>query len=279
MFNTCQMQYKLAYVDNLRQTSGNIHTVFGTSLHEVIQGFLSTMYGSNTKEALSMPLEETLRDRLRENFKSENEKLTEGYVCTKDELVEFYEDGIAILKWFRRHFEKLYSRSSEDLIGIELELAKPIRDNLSFIGFIDVAVRDNYATRIKLIDIKTSTRGWSDYQKKDKVKNAQLVLYKHMYSELFDTALDSIDVEYHITRRKIPDYTPYPIPRFTRHVPSNGKISVNNAKQSFDAFIDHVFDDVGNYKTDARYLKNPFKNGFNCKYCEFMKRGICDGKV
>ena len=35
---------KLAYIDGHREFSDNIHTLFGTSMHEVIQTFLTVMY-------------------------------------------------------------------------------------------------------------------------------------------------------------------------------------------------------------------------------------------
>ena len=48
----------------------------------------------------------------------------------------------------------------------------------------------------KIIDIKTSTMGWNKYQKADKTKTAQLVLYKSYYAKQFNVPIDNIRVEY-----------------------------------------------------------------------------------
>jgi hypothetical protein len=43
-------------------------------------------------------------------------------------------------------------------------------------------------------------------------------------------------------------------------------------------FIDTVFDDEGKYR-DINYPKVPGPNKKNCKFCEFLQRGLCDGKA
>ena len=43
-------------------------------------------------------------------------------------------------------------------------------------------VRDRY----KIIDIKTSTMGWNKYQKADKNKTDQLLLYKNFWGHRHD---------------------------------------------------------------------------------------------
>jgi hypothetical protein len=39
--------------------------------------------------------------------------------------------------------------------------------------------------RFKIIDIKTSTKGWDDKTKKDETKQMQLILYKKFFSQQF----------------------------------------------------------------------------------------------
>lgn len=278
MFRNCPMQYKLTYIDKLGETSGNIHTVFGTGMHETIQEFLRVMYSKGKQEALNLDLNKYLVEQLKIAFRKDSEKLTEGYICTKAELDEFYDDGIQVLAWFKKNIDKLYSISGCELAGIEIELNAPIKNNVSFVGFIDVVIRDVNAKKIRLIDIKTSTRGWSDYQKKDKVKTSQLVLYKKYYSELFDVPIDNIEVEYQILRRKLPTRSPYPVPRFSKYSPANGKPTINSVTAEFESFVDYVFDENGEYRVDVPYDKNPGDKQKNCKFCEFLKRGLCDGK-
>ena len=65
---------------------------------------------------------------------------------------------------------------------------------------------------------------------------------------------------------------PYHIPRISKFVPANGKPSVNNAWNSFMAFVDAVFDDEGNYRVDRPY---PTKVTKLCDYCQFKESGDC----
>ena len=119
--------------------------------------------------------------------------------------------------------------------------------------------------------------GWNQYQKADRLKNSQILLYKKYYSELFDIPLTKIRVEFQIMRRKLPEDSPYPVPRISKHIPPNGSPSVNKVYDEFMSFIDIVFDDEGNFR-DIPYPKVPGNAKKNCKWCEFSARGLCDGK-
>jgi hypothetical protein len=277
MWSNCPQQYKLNYIDKLGESSGNIHTIFGSSMHETIQHYLSVMYGVSKKQADEIDLDKLLLDRLKENFTKEKEALSEGTPCTQIELEEFYGDGRRILTWFKKYCSKFYSKSGYELVGIEIPLNATIKTGVHFIGFIDIVLRDLAENSIIIVDLKTSTMGWNQYQKADKLKNSQILLYKKYYSELFNIPMTKIKVEYQIMRRKLPEDSAFPIPYISKHVPPNGTPSVNKVYDEFMEFINTVFDDEGNYK-DIAYPKVPGQNKKNCKWCEFMNRGICDGK-
>ena len=276
-FSSCPQQYKLRYIDKLGESSSNIHTIFGSSMHETIQHYLSVMYGESKKAAEDVNLDKMLLEQLKINFSKEKEKMSEGTPCTQIELEEFYGDGRRMLAWFTKHISKFYSKSGYQLVGIEIPLNAEVKSGVSFIGYIDVVIKDVAEDSIIIIDLKTSTAGWNKYQKEDKLKNSQLLLYKKYYSELFSIPLSKIRIEYQILRRKIPEDTPYPIPYVSKHVPSNGAPSVNKVYGEFMEFINSVFDDEGNYK-EVEYPKQPGNNKKNCKWCEFNTRNICDGK-
>ena len=277
MWSSCPQQYKLTYIDKLGESSSNVHTIFGSAMHETIQHYLSVMYGVTKKQADEINLDKLLLEQMREQFSKEKEKMTEGTPATQIEMEEFYGDGRRILEWFKKHLNKFYTKTGFELVGIEVPLNAKIREGVHFIGFIDIVLRDLSTGEIIIIDLKTSTMGWNKYQKADKYKNAQIVLYKKYYSELFDVHLDKIKVEYQILRRKMPEEAPYPVPYISKHIPANGKPSVNKVYDEFNHFIDSVFDEEGKYK-DIEYPKVPGNNKKNCKWCEFMARGICDGK-
>ena len=278
MWSSCPQQYKLNYIDKLGESSGNIHTLFGSSMHETIQHYLSVMYGVSKKQADEIDLDRLLLDRMKENFTKEKEALSEGTPCTQIELEEFYGDGRRILTWFKKYCSKFYSKSGYELVGIEIPLNANIKPGVHFIGYIDIVLKDLASNEIIIIDLKTSTMGWNQYQKADKMKNSQILLYKKYYSELFNVPITKIKVEYQIMRRKLPEDSAFPIPYISKHVPPNGTPSVNKVYDEFMEFINTVFDDEGKYK-DIPYPKVPGQNKKNCKWCEFMNRGLCDGKA
>jgi hypothetical protein len=278
MWSSCPQQYKLNYIDKLGESSGNIHTLFGSAMHETIQHYLSVMYGVSKKQADEIELDSLLLDRMKENFTKEKEALSEGTPCTQLELEEFYGDGRRILSWFKKYCSKFYSKSGYELVGIEIPLNANIKPGVHFIGYIDIVLRDLAENSIIIVDLKTSTMGWNQYQKADKMKNSQILLYKKYYSELFNVPLTKIKVEYQIMRRKLPEDSAFPIPYISKHVPPSGSPSVNKVYDEFMEFINTVFDDGGGFK-DIEFPKVPGQNKKNCKWCEFMSRGICDGKA
>jgi hypothetical protein len=271
MWTSCQQQFKLNYIDKLGESSANIHTIFGSSMHEVLQHFLTVMYGVSKKQALTLDLETMLKDKLVEHFSAEKAKMTEGTPCQKEELEEFFGDGRQILTYFKSKLDKLYSKSGYELVSIELPLNAEVRPGIYFIGFIDIVLKEISTGKIIIIDLKTSTSGWNKYQKADKVKTAQMLLYKKFYSEKFNVPMDKIDVEYQILKRKISDTTEYTIPRISKFVPPNGKPSVNAAWKGFMEFVDTVYNEDGTVKQTTF----PTSKGKPCDWCQFKERKLC----
>lgn len=276
-YSACPRMYKHQYIDKLGESSANIHTIFGTAMHEVIQHYLSVFYGVSKKQANELNLDKMLLEKLKTEFLTEKEKMSEGAPCTQLELEEFFGDGRRILEWFVKHIEKLYTKSGYELVAIEMPLNYEIKAGVHFIAFIDIVLREIGSGEIIIIDLKTSTNGWNKYQKEDKIKNAQILIYKKFYSDLFGVPMQNIKVEFQIMKRKLMEDAPYPIPRISKHIPPNGKPSVMKAYDEFMGFINTVFDDSGERRLDIEYSKTPGKNKKNCKYCEFYARKICDG--
>jgi hypothetical protein len=278
MWSSCPHQYKLNYIDKLGESSSNIHTIFGTAMHETIQHYLSVMYGVSKKQADEINKDKLLLEKMREAYKSEADKMSEGTPCTQIQLEEFYGDGRRILQWLDKHMHKFYSKSGFELVGIEIPLNATIKTGVHFIGFIDIVIRDLASNEIIIIDLKTSTMGWNQYQKADKMKNSQILLYKKYYSELFNIPLQKIKVEYQILRRKLPEDSAFPVPHVSKHIPAHGSPSVKKVYDEFMEFINTVFDDGGTFK-DIEFPKVPGAAKKNCKFCEFGNRGICDKKA
>jgi hypothetical protein len=271
MWTSCQQQFKLSYIDKLGESSANIHTIFGSAMHETIQHFLSVMYGVSKKQALLLDVEGMLKEKLVEHFTTEKAKMTEGTPCTQIELEEFFGDGRQILHYFKTKLDKLYTKSGFELVSIELPLNAELRPGVNFVGFIDIVLKEVSSGKIIIIDLKTSTRGWNQYQKADKVKTSQMLLYKKFYSEKYNVPLDKIEVEYQILKRKVSDTTEFTIPRISKFVPANGKPSVNAAWKGFMEFVDSVYNEEGVVKQ----VDFPTNKSKSCDWCEFKTRKIC----
>jgi len=277
MWSSCPQQYKLSYIDGLSESSSNIHSVFGSAMHETLQEYLSRCLRISKSQAdKNMDTKEFLKEKMREFFVKESNDGANP-ICSKEELVEFLEDGYLILDYFQKskNFNNFFSLKDDELVAIEQPINTKILEHVNFMGFIDFIVRSKTTGRYRITDFKTSTKGWSKYQKSDPIKNSQILLYKKFYAELIGISTDIIDVEFIILKRKVAEVEDFTIPRISKHVPASGKPSINKAWKGFSEFVESVFDSEGKYRTNIEYPKKPSKL---CGWCEFFDRGLCDGK-
>ena len=275
MYLKCPKQWEQEYVLNKRVFSQSIHTIFGTSAHEVIQDWLDVCYNKTVKEADQMDLNENLKQKMAMHY-GDAVKQTGEHFSTAEEMHEFWLDGVAILDYLKRKRSVYFPTKHHELVGIEVELNLPLTKGIIFRGFIDLMIKDNRDGRIKIIDLKTSTRGWNKWQKNDKTKTAQLLLYKEFYARQLDVDVDLIDVEYIILRRKISEDSEFPMKRIQLFSPANGKPSRNKVGAQLQEFIDNSFDEEGNYNTERKYVAIASSA---CKYCKYADdESVCPKK-
>ena len=277
MWAQCPHRWKTAYINEKREYSESIHTLFGSSMHEVIQAFLTVMYNDTAKLAEQLPLEEMLRTRMKRNF--ENALTENGGVefCTEKDMVEFYEQGVEILNFLRKKRAQYFSKKGYELIGIEVPLDYDMPNNIKFVGYLDVVIKDTVRNVIKIYDIKTSTTGWNKYMKADKLKSDQLLLYKQFYAKQYDHPIEKIEVEFFIVKRKLWKNTDYPQKRVQKFVPANGKPSINQVVKRLDEFMTECFNSDGEYNIEHIYKKEASKK--NCRFCDFNQTEYCDAGV
>lgn len=275
IWDRCPWNWKLSYIDKESEFTDSIHTLFGTSMHEVLQTYLKVMYSKTIKEADELPLEEMLEERMKSNFTDIIKSNGGVEFCTKQEMIEFYYDGLKIIDFFKKRRADYFSKKGYELLGIESSLDYSLPKNIKFKGYIDIVIADTVRNRIKIIDIKTSTHGWNKYMKADKNKTNQLLIYKQFYSKQLDIPLDRIDVEYFIVKRKLYENTEFPQKRVQTFVPANGTPSINKVNRRIKEFLDECFTDDGEYNMENIYRKEPSKK--NCRWCEFRdKPDLCD---
>jgi hypothetical protein len=273
MFLECPYKWYLSYIKNLRSREGSIHTVFGTGIHHVLQEYLKVMYEESAVKADNLDLIQIFKEKYFQLFREFRDEFHKD-LCSKEEFKSFFEDGIEIINYFKRNRKDYFPNKGFHLLGIEIPLDFSITDNIKWIGYIDIAIEDTINKRIKIIDFKTSTRGWTEYQKKSPTKISQLILYKKFYSKIFNYDIDKIDVEFLILKRKLYENVDYPQKRMQRFKPASGTPTINKTLTSLKSFIDTGFTPEGEYNENFEFAKA--ESSSSCKYCEFAKLKMCE---
>lgn len=267
----CPLSWKLKYVDGNKIDDSNINSIFGTSMHEVIQEWLDILINKSETVANSLDLDESLKSKFHEHFKNAIKEVDGQKVFPSDRktLEEFYYQGTEILSYVQKHQKKLFPTKNVKLLGIEFPIDVEVRPGVQYVGYVDILTRNESTGLITIYDLKTSRAGWTQAQKSDKTKISQLLLYKKFIADHFGVPLEMVRVEYIILKRIISENSPYPIPRVSPFEPPHGKPSINKAWTDFTAFLDDCFDSEGNYKTDT--IKHKASKS-TCKYCVYRER-------
>lgn len=267
MYSQCQYRWYLAYVKKHKIDRPGIHLIFGTAVHEVLQDYLSVMYNESVRKADEMDLHAHLKERLKENYKESLENNDNTHFSTSEELTEFYNDGVAIIDWFKKHRARYFTTKNTELIGVEVPMLVPIseeRPNVFLNAYIDLVMLEKNVDTYVIYDIKTSTRGWGDKEKRDKTKIAQVLFYKRYFSKKLDIPEDKIEVKFLILRRKIFENAEFPMHRVQEWTPAQGKKKVNEAVEELKSFVHTSFDEK------SKHIHRDYpKNTQACKYCQF----------
>jgi len=280
MFLNCPHKWSLQYKDGYYQSESSIHMTFGTALHEALQHYITTIYNVSGAEADRIDLEEYFEERFRETYLKDYKSNKNVHFSNSFEMREFFEDGLAILNFVKKKRGGYFSKRDWYLVGCELPLLlnpHPQFKNILYKGYLDVVLYHEPTNKFKIIDIKTSTRGWDDKTKKDETKQLQLILYKKYYSQQFGVPEENISVEFFIVKRKVWEESPYPISRIQEYKPASGKVKMNKAVNTVNSFIEEVFNYDGSYK-DKQFEPNPSK--FNCMFCPFSNnKELCNASI
>ena len=276
MWRRCPHQWALAYLKGLSPYTASIHTIFGTAVHETMQHYLQVMYDQSGAAADREDIVGMFNERFKAIYKSEFEK-TKQHFSNPDEMREFYEDGINILEWFKKHRSQFFTTRNVVLLGIEMPLMVGLTKNLFLKGYIDFVLYDKDLDKVYIYDIKTSRSGWNDKAKKDEIKLAQILLYKEYFAKQYNIDVDKIEVEFFILKRKIWESDEFVIPYITEFKPASGKIKRKQAAEKFNMFLTECFDNEGKHIIKS-YSKIVSKD--SCTYCPFNNsKDLCDKNV
>jgi hypothetical protein len=269
----CPHQWYNSYVLNLNPYSNSIHTLFGTAMHETLQHYLIIMYSESGVYADStIHLEEDFQERFIKLYQDHYDKTGE-HISSAVEMREFFNDGKAILEWFRKKRNRYFTNRGYRLLGIEIPLLVNISNNIFLKGFIDVVIYDVDLDKVYIYDIKTSTRGWSDKEKKDELKIAQILLYKEYFAKQYNFDVEKIEVEFFIVKRKIYDTDDFIIPRVQEFKPASGKSKRRKTVENIEAFVKDCYNESGK-PNEKSYIKNVGESA--CKWCPYNDTPHCD---
>lgn len=278
IFRGCPHRWKLQYKDKIKRFTSSIHTVFGTAIHEVLQHYLDVAYDKSFAVAdREIDMEEFFQEKFIGEYRNQYKKNKDQHFSSAEEMREFFDDGMGILNWFKKKRSRYFSKRGWHLVGCEIPLViapNKMYNNILYAGFLDVVMYHEETKTFKIIDIKTSTRGWRDQDKKNEDKQYQLLLYKQYFSEQYGIPLDKIEIEFFIVKRKVMDWddekimSPHQAYRVQQFSPPSGKIKLGRAKKAINNFINECFNSNGDIK-DIEYPKSPSK--WNCNFCPYKE--------
>ena len=114
MYKNCPLQWKLTYIDKIRDYEPSMFLVFGTAMHEVIQTYLDTMYKESIVNANKLDLHKQLADTMKLEYKKAVDEQGGKHFSFSEEINEFYQDGIAIIDEFIRRRGAYFSKKNTE---------------------------------------------------------------------------------------------------------------------------------------------------------------------
>lgn len=272
---SCPHKWQLQYKENVGIYDYNIHMVFGSALHEALQNYITIMYEESGAAADRFDTNTFFKKKLFEIY-NENVKRNNGnHFSSPTEMREFYNDGLDILDFIRKKRGSYFSKKGWHLVGVEIPLMiqpNNFVNNIFFKGYLDLVLYHEPSQTFKIFDIKTSTRGWDKYKKKDEKKLYQLILYKKYFAEQFNVPIEKIEIEFFIVKRKLWEDLEFAQKRVQEFIPASGKNKTSKATNALNDFLNECFDTKGKIK-DREHKKEISKQ---CDWCIFSEKGLCN---
>src|SRR6056300_241082 len=265
-YNKCPKLWELQYLRKSIPFTQNIYTCFGTAMHETIQTWLETMYHTSVKEATNLNKHQLLYDNMVKAYKSGKAMMRHEHFSTQEELTQFWIEGKHILDFLEKKRGAYFSTKTMQLAGIETLLYQEIRPGVVFKGLVDLVFYHPNTDRWSIVDIKTSTSGWRENQKKNPNLTAQVILYREFFAKQFGIDKDEIDVEFFIVKRRVPKDAEFASmqKRVQQFSPSSGPRKTKQVIESMNKFISDVIDSEGNYIDKDYKCNNPLGK---CEHC------------
>ena len=272
VYRGCNYRWKLEYKDGLRKFTSSSHTTFGTAMHETLQGYLDVLYNESEKKADDLDLFTIFKNHFIAEYEKQVKDNDGEHYMTRSDFEEFYQDGLEIIESFKAERQNHFFKDNIFLVGCEVPITiTPDEDvpNVFYIGYLDVVLYNATSGRFKIIDLKTSTKGWFKWAKEDENKQFQLLLYKRFFSRQYGVREDDIEIEFFILKRKLWENSKYPQNHIQLFGPPSGLMKTNAAHAAMNKFIQECFEVDGTYRDGRDYEKNPSKK--SCMFCPYKQ--------
>ena len=265
-YNKCPKLWELQYLRGEVPFKQNIYTCFGTAMHETIQEWLTVMYDDKVKAANDMNKHQLLYSNMIKAYKQGKAQNGHEHFSNQDELTKFWIDGKHILDFLQKKRGGYFSTRNTMLAGVETLLYQEIKPVVVFKGLVDLVFYHPNTDRWTIMDIKTSTSGWRDAQKKNPNLTAQVILYREFFAKQFGIDKDKIEVEFFIVKRRVPAEAEFASmqKRVQEFRPNAGPRKTKQIITSMNKFIDEVIDENGEYIDKDYKCTNPFGK---CEHC------------
>ena len=274
IYQQCPYRWSQQYIHKKGRQQPNINLTFGTAIHQTIQHYLQKMYDVSGVKADEIDLNEYFEKAYIEEFTKQVIENGNIKFSSEEEMREYYNDGVQILDWFKKHRKDYFTTRGWTLVGVEVPMLFPLNDeypNVLFKGSLDLVLYENDYKNFKIIDFKTSKQSGGAYQKADETKIAQLLLYKQFFAKHFDIDVEKIEIEFIILKRKLYENSEFPQKRLQSFIPPSGTGKRNKAVENITNFIKESF------TQDGKFIEkeHPKKIGKLCDWCQFNNTPDC----
>lgn len=265
-YNKCPKLWEAQYLRKTIPFKQNIYTCFGTAMHETMQSWLEVLFHDKVKNANEMDLNSLLYDNMIRAYKQGKAQNGHEHFSTPEELQQFWLDGKHILEFLKKKRNAYFTTKTMQLAGIETLLYQEIKPGVMFKGLVDLVFYRPNVDRWTIMDIKTSTSGWRDNQKKNPNLTAQVILYKEFFAKQFGIDKDKIDVEFFIVKRRVPAEAEFASMqrRVQEFSPNAGPRKTKQVLDSMNKFISEVLDENGEYIDQTYQCNSPLGKCENC---------------
>ena len=265
-YNKCPKLWELQYLRGEVPFKQNIYTCFGNAMHETIQEWLTVMYHDKVKSANDMDKNQLLYDNMIKAYKQGKAQNGHEHFSSSKELTQFWVEGKHILNWLQKKRGGYFSTKNTMLAGVETLLYQELKPGVVFKGLVDLVFYNKTLDEWTVMDIKTSTSGWRDSQKKNPNLTAQVVLYKEFFAKQFGIDRDKINVEFFIVKRRVPKDAMYASMqrRVQEFSPNAGPRKTKQVIESMNNFLANVLDSNGKFIDKDHECKSPLGKCDNC---------------